>query len=481
METRQKIPSPRRLSSVALGVAVGLAAALLLVVATAGVAGDGSPVAAVDATHLPPLLTLADEPVRLAYDLNCAADDNPSGCEGAGTAYIRRGTSGAFAPYPLTFDPTAASGRYSVAVPAAIAHAAEGFTYYAVLKETSSGASVTVPAGGADAPDSSLPLGDPIAVAIGSPAFLARSSRAHVSSSSAVRIGVHPFSRTRSATERVAAANWGDGPGEVGLEGGRQNEPIGASSFDVTPTGDVVLLDEAHKQLVRWSHGKRVAATPVAVNGTIADLALDPDGSAYVLESTGDRTDERPTLRHFDAQGGSLASWHAAEHAAAAVRIGDNGPALLEYPSNQWMDAADGSTPLHGAAQTERAQAGRPLADGSRVVVLRTASEIRLALLRQGRPRITWRITNELPVAEVQLTQPLRQGVAVVFRIYGDSASAFVVLVLGRAGVVQQFTIPAADWADTAPVSRFRLAGGSLFQLGSTPSGVFVDRYDLGG
>jgi hypothetical protein len=46
---------------------------------------------------------------------------------------------------------------------------------------------------------------------------------------------------------------------------------------------------------------------------------------------------------------------------------------------------------------------------------------------------------------------------------------------------VQQFTIPAADWADTAPVSRFRLAGGSLFQLGSTPSGVFVDRYDLGG
>jgi hypothetical protein len=481
METHQKLRPPRRSWSAALGVAVGLAAALVLVVAAAGGARDASSVAAVDATHVPPSLTLADEPVRLAYDLNCAADDNPAGCVGAGIAYIRRGTSGAFAPYPLTFDPNAASGRYSVTVPDDIAHAAEGFTYYAVLKETTSGATVTLPAGGPDAPDASLPFDAPVAVALGSPAFLARSLRARVSGVSAVALGQGPFSRTRSATERVAAASWGDGPGEVGLEGGPQSEPIGAASFDVTPSGDVVLLDEAHKQLVRWSHGKRVGATPVAINGTIADLALDTDGSAYVLESTGDQADERPTLRHFDARGGLVASWHAAERSAAAVRMGDGGPALLEYPSSQWMDAADGGTLLRGAAQAERGRAGRPNADGSRVVVLRTGSEIRLALLRQGRPRAAWRVTSELPVAEVQLAQPFRQGVAVVFRIYSDVASAFVVLVLDRTGVAQQFTVPAADWADAAPVSRFRLAGGSLFQLGSTPSGVFVDRYDLGG
>jgi hypothetical protein len=57
----------------------------------------------------------------------------------------------------------------------------------------------------------------------------------------------------------------------------------------------------------------------------------------------------------------------------------------------------------------------------------------------------------------------------------------FVVLVLGRAGIVSRFSVPGSDWADSAPLSRFRLAGNSLYQLGSTPAGVFVDRYDLGG
>ena len=32
----------------------------------------------------------------------------------------------------------------------------------------------------------------------------------------------------------------------------------------------------------------------------------------------------------------------------------------------------------------------------------------------------------------------------------------------------------------TAPLSRFRAVGGSLYQLGSAPDRLFVDRYDLG-
>jgi uncharacterized protein YaiE (UPF0345 family) len=115
------------------------------------------------------------------------------------------------------------------------------------------------------------------------------------------------------------------------------------------------------------------------------------------------------------------------------------------------------------------------------VLVLCTGQEVRVALVGRDGVRRSWRLLSKTPVAEVQLAQPLGNRLVVVFRTYTDSASEFTVAVLDRSGIVQQFAVPAADWAETAPVSRFRLAGKSLFQLGSTPDGAFVDRYDLGG
>src|SRR4051794_30723971 len=105
----------RRRSGALLGVALGLVSALGFLAVTAGVAGrlaiaDDGPGTAVDATHLPPLLTVGGERVRLAYDLNCASD-RPEGCTGKGTVYLRRGQSGAFTAYPLQFDAAATSGR----------------------------------------------------------------------------------------------------------------------------------------------------------------------------------------------------------------------------------------------------------------------------------------------------------------------------------------------------------------------------------
>ena len=50
---------------------------------------------------------------------------------------------------------------------------------------------------------------------------------------------------------------------------------------------------------------------------------------------------------------------------------------------------------------------------------------------------------------------------------------------LSGKGVLAQLSLDSADWAETAPLTRFRLVGKSLYQLGSTPAGIFVDRYDL--
>jgi hypothetical protein len=65
--------------------------------------------------------------------------------------------------------------------------------------------------------------------------------------------------------------------------------------------------------------------------------------------------------------------------------------------------------------------------------------------------------------------------------LYTDVSDEFVALVLGPNGLVREMSIASADWAETAPLSRFRLVGSSLYQLGSTSTGAFVDRYDLGG
>ena len=67
----------------------------------------------------------------------------------------------------------------------------------------------------------------------------------------------------------------------------------------------------------------------------------------------------------------------------------------------------------------------------------------------------------------------------VVLRTYTDTESAFIALVLGNRGIERQLSIDASEWAEAAPLSRFRLVGSSLFHLGSTPAGMFVDRFDL--
>ena len=64
-------------------------------------------------------------------------------------------------------------------------------------------------------------------------------------------------------------------------------------------------------------------------------------------------------------------------------------------------------------------------------------------------------------------------------RVYDDADDEFAVLTLGPSGLVDRFALDSADWAESAPLGRFRLVGRSLYRLGSTASGVFVDRYDL--
>jgi hypothetical protein len=447
----------------AAGIAIGALAGILTILA-AGTAlahtfapAVGAPV--LEATHLPPLLTAAGEQVELRYDVFCAAagDDAPGPCAAKGSVFVRTGNAGAFRELALHERRSASDGRFAALVPPAIAQAAAGFSYYAVLRTP--GGTITLPDGGAAAPQRSLPLGSPIHVAL----------------------GAHLFGRTARASTRVAEAAWGSGPGQVGLEQGRNLTPIGGASFDVSADGTVHVLDEANGRVLRWRGGSRAAsaAVPLAINRTLADLSVAPDGTMHVLETTNGGRDMQ-LLRSFSASG-ARQNVATIDGRASQVRLSPEGvPLVLQQPSSQWMPAADAAgRALAPAAQQVEAKTARPVARGNEVVLLTRGEEIRVALRGPGGTQRSWRITSGTPLAEVQLADVAGSRLVVVARVYTDAKDEFVALVLGPGGLERSVSLDSADWAETAPLSRFRLRGLSLYQLGSTPAGVFVDRFDL--
>ena len=454
----------------ATGLLVGVA---LLAFAGAAVAHrvdsgpDLDPGRLIEISHVPPLLTTAGEPVELRFDIYCASptSDPESGapCDAGGTVFLRPAAGGPFRAVPLRLDSTATEGRYVAHVPADVAASRAGFSYYAVVRNNASGATLTLPAAGAAAPQRSLPLVNAVAV----------------------DLGARSFAAGRKADARVVSVAWGGGPGEVGLEAGRGLTPIGGTAFDVSSSGDVSVLDEAHRRVLRFAPGARSPIeVPLAINGTLADMSVAPSGTIYVLESTGEGgphgRSTPPLLRAFAADGQARGTVELAERTVSQVRVGPSGPVTLQYPSGQWMPAVSAGVGLSRAGQVAGGRPGRPLPTGSEVVVLRRGNELRVAIVEKGVQRRSWVIRSSTALAEVQLAEPVGDRLVVVVRAYDDRQDEFVVLVVDDRGLVESFSVGSSDWAETAPLTRFRLVGSSLYQLGSTPDGLFVDRYDLG-
>jgi hypothetical protein len=447
---------------------LGGALAGALVAGLSGIADPHRVVAAsaagepfIEATHVPVSLTVPGGSIDLRYDVYCGGPDEDAdtgACDATGSAFVRAGDAGEFDEIPLVLDPNATDGRYLAHVPDDIARSRDGFSYYATVRSVATGATTTEPAGGPSAPQRSLPLG--------------RSVDVH--------LGTRVFGATATPDRRVAQASWGDDAGEAGLERGQSLTPLGGSSFDVTRDGTVDILDEAHRRILRWKQG---AATPeqvpVAVNGTLADLAVSVDGdSMYVLESTAE-PGRSPLLRQFSWDGRAKTSARIGERMASQVRMGPAGPVALEQPSGAWMPVMDGGTAVTPESQRRRGRSGRPIPGGDDVVVLRTGNEIRAAIVGARGVRRSWRVTSDTPLGEVQLAEPLGSRLVLVFRVYTAIESEFVTLVLDQRGVARELSLDSADWAETAPLAKFRLAGTWLYRLGSTSRGIFVDRYGL--
>jgi hypothetical protein len=417
------------------------------------------------ATYSPAKLRTSSDPAEVRYDISCLPPDgNAEGagvCDGGGTVYFRSSTN-VSASVPLRVDPNAQTGRYVATVPTNV-WSAPWFTYYAVIRDNTTGRTIQLPQGGSSAPQVSFALTAP-----------------------PIDLGEHVFRSTRLPNARVAGATWGSGDGQVGLEDGI-DMPAGAASFDVGSAGDVYLLDEANSRMLEFrASGSAVQTALPDLSGVRADLRVsDATGTAYVLE-TANAGFPRPLLRAYTLQGTPLGSSTVADAAAAQVRLSGSTAYVSEYPSSMWAPVLqnDGRTAVDASAQVTSAAPGAP-GGATSVVVLSTGSEIRVGTYAPVGPTyqlMTARITSATPVADIQLAQTLPSGrLLVVFSVYTETQHEYEAVVVDSFGaLVDQFSLPAAEWAQSMPLSRFRLVGSSLYELGSTDAGAFVDRYDLG-
>jgi hypothetical protein len=449
-------PTKRSLAGGAAGIAAGILGGIALTSGSAGNVAVPAPQQFIDAAHVPPALTLPGEPVTLRYAIVCTPRDDGRPCDGSGDVFIRAGQSGAFRRLALQRGAESADGRYFVRVPDDVASDRDGFSYYAVLRDESTGAEMTVPAGGASAPQVSLPLRKTVGV----------------------DLGAHTFGRPRLRDARVVGSRWGSALGEAGLAGSRELGFTGPAAFDVDDDGVVTMLDQVNARLQRWQNG-RVSVTKADVSGGLADLAVEPDGTVDVLEPP-NRATPAPVLRKLGPDGAANWAQRLSDRTWSKLETGPDGPVVLASPSEQWVPAAAHGAPLDRATQARHATPDRPTGLGRGVVVDRIgADELRLAETAGHRVIRSWRITSSTPLGEVQLTEPFGNGLVAVSKTYTDDRAEYVVLVLDRTGVVQRFSVDAAEWAESAPLARFRLAGGGLYHFGSTTSEAFVDRFDL--
>ena len=446
MSLKRRTSSRRRTAALGFtcGVAVGLA---LLAGGVVGAAVDADvPGGALrDVLHSPPLLIARGSDAELRYDVVCQADAVGTPCSPTGAVFVRPAGD-------VGFRRIALSRTGETTLEATVEVPAAGVAYYAEIDD-GAGRSMTVPAGGASAPHRAWA----------------------VPGVTSVSLGAHAFGRLRKPDRRVVSATWGAGENSLGLITGRELVRIGPSAFDLASNGTVVVLDQVNHRLALYSPRVAPRHLPIAFTGGEGDLAVGADGTAYVLDHGAE-----PVVRAYTANG-VLSATTSVGAGADMLRAGPAGAMLHAFPGDHWLPLSGGAGVLQPAQREARGRPGRLSEDGVEVVVRGSDTETLFALVRGEQVLRAWRVTSRTNLGEIQLAEPFGDGMLVVLRLWTETKAEFLALVLSPSGLARSFAIDASQWAESAALGRFRLEANTLYQLRSTPAGVEIVTFDVGG
>jgi hypothetical protein len=268
---------------------------------------------------------------------------------------------------------------------------------------------------------------------------------------------------------------WGSGPGQAGLVAGVEADTLGPSSFDVDRSGRIVLVDPALQKVSVYSNGRLVRDTRMPV-GVRPDVAFSDDGSAYVA-SPPVANRGLVIVRSVDASGqpGKAIPLGNPDDMLSEVRVAGSEAAVRVYPEDMWYPAGGGSP-----------TSGEPLGDGSQLLKVVDGSSVRLGTVVEGQVTNTVELDFSTSVGEIALARPDGSGGywAVVHVSQDDPTPAdqFQVVHVRSDLSVATFAAANQDYSDVVPMSKFRLGrDGNLYALQSSPDGIRIVRYDLGG
>jgi hypothetical protein len=434
-----------------------LAPALLLAAAAAA----GPPKLA--PYHEPPWLVARGTAVSLAYALL------PGGA--TGKVYVRADRRSAYTPLALRpgthcpGDPADAAamrkdklcGTALVArIPSRFA-AGSQLSYYAIIR--AGGRSVTVPRGGAAAPQRIWVVSRFIDVRLGRHRFgRVRSPGAIVARATATRVGV----------TCCADPPGGDGP----------------SSLDIASDGSVWVLDRLNHRLLVWRRGD--AGRPARIvrlprNLSVTDFALGRDGTIYAHAS--DTTDQGhgPKRHVYAFRSTGRVRWRAPEPAGiptAQLQVGADGILYAGLACGascapfgggaSWIPlTTPGGRPLSAAGRARGARPFEPLGSGLRLVTEVSYTVARFALVdREGRIVRAWRVTSRTRLGAIRAA-PALLGSTVVVPIDVSAGARWeqLILQLSQTGGTS-FSLAARTLLGANVVAPLRIsADGRLYQL----------------
>ena len=287
-----------------------------------------------------------------------------------------------------------------------------------------------------------------------------------------------PFGRVRKP-ETALFLPWGSGPLKAGLSLGRESLTVGPSAFDVDEAGRVYLVDGEQDRLAVFSGGRLARETSLELESQ-GDLSVAADGTAYVL-------DVRKGVAHVrtvSASGLAAAPLPVGEALSSHIRVVGNTAFANVLPADTWVRVPRDGDTLPSALGAE-ASVARPIGGDDQLLRVGTSSTVRLAEISGDALRHAVEIQSEVALGEVALAEPDGgAGYWCVIRVWRDGpspADQYQVLHVQRGNVVESFAVSSEQYADTPPLSTFRLGGdGDLYQLATSPSGVRILRFDLG-